>query len=122
MHDAEHIGQHLNGQMEADTSKMTPEQLQFHYFTMHDLDKDQRLDGIELIKAITHWHGDETNPQAVPPKMADQELEDMIDSILKDDDFDNDGYISYPEFLQSQKKREAENPPPPPPANPPTNP
>lgn len=34
---------------------MTPEQLQFHYFNMHDLDSDESLDGIELIKAITHF-------------------------------------------------------------------
>lgn len=38
------------------TANMTPEQLQFHYFNMHDLNKDSSLDGIELIKAITHFH------------------------------------------------------------------
>lgn len=38
------------------TSNMSPEQLQFHYFNMHDLDKNGRLDGVELIKAITHFH------------------------------------------------------------------
>lgn len=35
---------------------MTAEQLQFHYFKMHDYDNDNRLDGVELVKAITHVH------------------------------------------------------------------
>lgn len=38
------------------TANMTPEELQFHYFNMHDLDRNGLLDGIELIKAITHFH------------------------------------------------------------------
>lgn len=31
--------------------------MQFHYFKLHDLDGNNMLDGIELIKAITHVHG-----------------------------------------------------------------
>ena len=91
---------------------MTPEQLQFHYFNMHDLDKSNALDGLELCKAITHWHGDD--PATAPPKIEDNELEDMIDSILRDDDFNNDGFIDYPEFLRSQAARAADAPPAPP--------
>lgn len=40
-----------------------------------------------------------------PPKLSEQELEDMIDQILKDDDFNNDGYIDYSEFLKAQQAR-----------------
>jgi len=50
-----HIKEHLEGKVDP-TANMTPEQLQFHYFNMHDLDRNGRLDGIELIKAITHFH------------------------------------------------------------------
>lgn len=49
-----HINKHLDGKRDP-IAKMTPEQLQFHYFNMHDLDNDESLDGIELIKAITHF-------------------------------------------------------------------
>lgn len=28
----------------------------FHYFSMNDLDKDNRVDGIEILKALTHTH------------------------------------------------------------------
>lgn len=35
---------------------MTFEELKFYYFYMHDFNKDGKLDGIELSKAITHHH------------------------------------------------------------------
>lgn len=31
-------------------SKMTPEELEFHYFSAHDFDKNTKLDGLELLK------------------------------------------------------------------------
>jgi Ca2+-binding EF-hand superfamily protein len=93
------------------TANMTPEQLQFHYFNMHDLDKNGRLDGIELIKAITHFHQENPTNQhkdnnLPPPLPSEIELEQMIDSILREDDFNSDGFIDYGEFLRAQKQRE----------------
>lgn len=41
-----------------DTSKMTEQELQFHYFKMHDADNNNKLDGCELIKSLIHWHGE----------------------------------------------------------------
>lgn len=40
-----------------DTSKMSEQELQFHYFKMHDADNNNKLDGCELIKSLIHWHG-----------------------------------------------------------------
>ena len=40
-----------------DTSKMTEQELQFHYFKMHDSDGNNKLDGCELVKSLIHWHG-----------------------------------------------------------------
>lgn len=40
-----------------DTSKMSDQELQFHYFKMHDADNNNKLDGCELIKSLIHWHG-----------------------------------------------------------------
>ena len=34
---------------------------------------------------------------------SDAELAEMVDSILKKDDINKDGYISYFEYIQSQK-------------------
>lgn len=130
--DEGHIKEHLEGKVDP-TAHMTPEQLQFHYFTMHDLDKNGRLDGIELIKAITHFHQENPGPghqgASVPPPLpSEAELEHMIDSILREDDFNGDGYIDYGEFLKAQKQREEQarahqqqqqsSPPPPPPPPP----
>ncbi|KHJ84182.1 hypothetical protein OESDEN_16108, partial [Oesophagostomum dentatum] len=95
--DEHHIKEHLDGKVDP-TANMTPEQLQFHYFNMHDLDKNGKLDGIELIKAITHFHAENPGPQhqgAPPPLPSEVELENMIDSILRDDDFNSDGFIDY---------------------------
>lgn len=44
--------------MPIDTSKMTEQELQFHYFKMHDADNNNKLDGCELIKSLIHWHGE----------------------------------------------------------------
>lgn len=58
IHDREHIKEHLHGVLgEPDLSKMTEEELQFHYFKMHDNDNNNKLDGSELIKSLIHWHG-----------------------------------------------------------------
>ncbi|CAB3398289.1 unnamed protein product [Caenorhabditis bovis] len=109
--DEHHIKEHLDGKVDP-TANMTPEQLQFHYFNMHDLDKNGKLDGVELIKAITHFHSENPGPQhqanghQAPPLPTEVELETMIDSILRDDDFNSDGFIDYAEFLKAQKIRE----------------
>jgi len=47
----------LEGQIKKPTSEMSPEELQFHYFKVHDYNNDNRLDGIELISALTHHSG-----------------------------------------------------------------
>lgn len=50
-----HIAEHAD--VPIDTSKMTDQELQFHYFKMHDADNNNKLDGCELIKSLIHWHG-----------------------------------------------------------------
>ena len=50
-----HIAEHLD--VPIDTSKMSEQELQFHYFKMHDSDNNNKLDGCELIKSLIHWHG-----------------------------------------------------------------
>ena len=37
--------------------------------------------------------------------MSEQQMEEMIDGILKDDDFNRDGYIDYSEFIRAQQGR-----------------
>ena len=38
-----------------DFSTMSEEELTFYYFRMHDVDRNGKLDGCELIKSLIHW-------------------------------------------------------------------
>merc|ERR1712032_1054963 len=104
--EAEHMKEHIE---HIDTSKMTEQELQFHYFKMHDTDGNNKLDGLGLVKSLIHWH-DEANhdPKSGQPKpeqkiFADDELQNMIDPILESDDKNKDGFIDYPEFIAAQQ-------------------
>ncbi|XP_076171683.1 lymphotoxin beta receptor inhibitor isoform X2 [Ptiloglossa arizonensis] len=104
-----HIAEHM--EVPLDTSKMTDQELQFHYFKMHDADNNNQLDGCELIKSLIHWHEHGENKMGDPnPKeklFNDEELVVLIDPILSTDDTDNDGYINYAEFIQAQRNAAA---------------
>jgi hypothetical protein len=50
VHDKEHLKQHLENKIDVDNAQLNPEQERFHYFSMHDLNQDGVIDGIELIK------------------------------------------------------------------------
>ena len=49
--------EHLDGKIAKPKEEMTEEELQFHYFKVHDYNNDNKLDGIELISALTHHNG-----------------------------------------------------------------
>ncbi|KAJ8706520.1 hypothetical protein PYW07_012598 [Mythimna separata] len=105
----DHIQEHMD--VPIDTSKMSEQELQFHYFKMHDADNNNKLDGCELIKSLIHWHeqGHKQAPQAGTPPVGekifgDDELVNLIDPILNMDDHNRDGYIDYPEFVRAQQK------------------
>ena len=34
----------------------------------------------------------------------DKEIGNLIDMVMAEDDFDNDGYITYPEFAAAQRR------------------
>ncbi|XP_006617832.1 multiple coagulation factor deficiency protein 2 homolog [Apis laboriosa] len=105
VHEKAHIAEHM--EVPIDTSKMTEQELQFHYFKMHDADNNNKLDGCELIKSLIHWHEQEKKEvggvNTGPKLFKDEELVTLIDPILSLDDTNNDGYIDYPEFIQAQK-------------------
>ncbi|EYC36378.1 hypothetical protein Y032_0901g2952 [Ancylostoma ceylanicum] len=90
-HDQEHILTHLKDKIEA--GNLTESQQRFHYFSLNDLNKDNKLDGNEIGKALWHSHGDQ---QA--PIMTDDEIANVVDSVLKDMDLDGDGFIDYTEY------------------------
>ena len=46
--------EHLDGHVDGD--KLSDREMNFHYFKIHDYDQNSRLDGIELIAALTDYH------------------------------------------------------------------
>ncbi|XP_065165695.1 multiple coagulation factor deficiency protein 2 homolog isoform X2 [Atheta coriaria] len=93
----EHIAEHMEVPM--DTSKMTDQELQFHYFKMHDADNNNKLDGCELIKSLIHWHvDDKATDKAQYQPIPDATIEATVDPLLKTLDLNNDGHIDFPEF------------------------
>lgn len=48
--------EHLEGVIDKPEKDMTPQELQLHYFKMHDYDGNNLLDGLELATAISHVH------------------------------------------------------------------
>lgn len=92
---------------------MTDEELEFHYFQLHDYDKNNRLDGLEILQAIHHTqHDDEEENDNEAHEKKDEENMDyyveLIDRVLKEDDTNQDGYLSYPEYKAGRKKEREE--------------
>lgn len=110
-HETAHIAEHM--EVPIDTSKMSQQELQFHYFKMHDSDNNNKLDGCELIKSLIHWHEQGNKEQghanAAGKLFSDNELVNLIDPILTMDDSNTDGYIDYPEFVRAQQYAAASN-------------
>lgn len=45
---------------DADELKLDDQEaMEFHYFKVHDYDNNNKLDGLELAAAMTHYHGEE---------------------------------------------------------------
>ncbi|XP_037869652.1 multiple coagulation factor deficiency protein 2 homolog isoform X3 [Bombyx mori] len=89
----DHIQEHMD--VPIDTSKMSDQELQFHYFKMHDADNNNKLDGCELIKSLIHWHGQVDKNYRV---YTDDQLEAVLEQALKHTDLNNDGYVDYSEY------------------------
>ncbi|KAM3932646.1 multiple coagulation factor deficiency protein 2 [Leptodactylus fuscus] len=101
VHDKEHIMEHLEGVVQYPEAEMSPQELQLHYFKMHDYDGNSLLDGLELATAISHVHKEGSNDHT--QDLSEQEMMNMIDDVLRDDDKNNDGYIDYAEFANSME-------------------
>ena len=104
VHDKDHIKEHLKEVTDVKEEPMSDEDLQFHYFKLHDYDNNNRLDGIELGNAMTHFH--EEDGKESTTTYSDEQLASMVDQILEEDDMNKDGYIDYTEFVGAQKRVE----------------
>lgn len=82
--------------------EMSEEEIHFHYFKLHDTDHNNRLDGLEILQAVSHFdRSRDAHPEKERRVQSEEELEDLVNRVLDDDDRNNDGYIDYPEFSKS---------------------
>jgi len=98
--DKDHIMHDMEGVINKPESEMSQEELQFHYFKLHDSNNDNLLDGWELMYALNHDHSNDTGDKK---SMSDDQISDLLDPIFREDDRNQDGFISYAEFMASIK-------------------
>ncbi|XP_030023856.2 multiple coagulation factor deficiency protein 2 homolog isoform X2 [Manduca sexta] len=116
LHDAQHLEED-NKVLTAETlAKMSPEELEFHYFSAHDFDKNSKLDGLELLKAVYHTLQHETDEPFEDHDIEPNEDEmdayiALVDRTLESDDTDRDGYVSYAEYRAARAKNPSDKPP-----------
>lgn len=66
----------------------------YYYFSLHDYNNDGHLDTHELRYAFTEHDTSHS--------ISLKDVEEMINYVILDDDRDNDGTISWDEYLESQ--------------------
>lgn len=97
--------------------KMEVDQKVFLWFSAHDWDENAHLDGLELLKALSHDHnyhheaeesipeGDTWHDTAQHTEPAERQrfrrTEKIVDRILEEDDSDKDGLVSFSEFMSA---------------------
>lgn len=74
---------------------------------MHDYDNNMKLDGLEILQAVSHFHHEGSSEDTSP--LNDNELIQLIDPILEEDDKNRDGYVDYPEFAATKLWRDEES-------------
>jgi len=103
--DSHHLKEHLMEQMGMDEATAikylneTSNEVQF--FLMHDYDNNSKLDGLELFQGLSHHEHSRDEGQGHSSTFLEDELASFVDTILEDQDHNDDGYIDYPEFVTS---------------------
>ncbi|XP_077148438.1 multiple coagulation factor deficiency protein 2 homolog [Ranitomeya variabilis] len=102
--DHHHLEEELKHELgEIDLDKATEDELEFYYFTMHDFDHNKLLDGLEIITALQESLDEHIgNVFSKEEKM--KHYIEMTDEVLQEDDLDKDGFLSFVEYMHSQKR------------------
>ncbi|XP_064621579.1 multiple coagulation factor deficiency protein 2 homolog [Lineus longissimus] len=107
VHDRDHLKEHLDKSANVDFDKMSEREVSFHYFKVHDLDMNNKLDGLELLQAFLHGYEENVEDKGTEEdrRKARETREDMaiatLDLTLAEFDANDDGYIDYVEFGNS---------------------
>ncbi|XP_072265265.1 multiple coagulation factor deficiency protein 2 homolog [Pyxicephalus adspersus] len=102
--DHHHLEDELRHEMgDIDLDKASEDELEFYYFTIHDFDHNKLLDGLEIMAAL-HDSLDEHIGNVFTKDEKIKHYIDMTDEVLKVDDLDLDGFLSFAEYMHSQKR------------------
>ncbi|KAG8175356.1 hypothetical protein JTE90_018037 [Oedothorax gibbosus] len=85
-----------------DVDKLSIQEILFRYFRIHDTNSDNRLDGIEVIQAMLHYHDEGGSTSPPDYVFRDDELEMFVDPIFQQGDANKDGFLDYTEFMTLQ--------------------
>ncbi|XP_028417212.1 nucleobindin-2-like [Dendronephthya gigantea] len=83
------------------------------FFKMHDKDNDGQLDPYEL-ESLFYREASKIHNSTDPDfdrRALDEEVQRMREHVVKEVDKDNDGFVSYDEFIGATKDPEYEKPP-----------
>jgi len=104
-HMKEHLQEHL-AEMAEDVKLDTEDDVYFGYFNVHDTDKDGFMDGLELLTSFGD-HRSKKIDENYTAEQYDKDLQtyvDIVDLTLKDFDKNNDGLVSFAEYIAQVKK------------------
>lgn len=116
LHDATHLKEDMGPiASQLDFSKMSEQEIEFHYFKVHDIDNNTKLDGLEILHAIQHTlhehnsavdenRSSDEDREQVKPEDELPWIVEFIDKVLEEDDLDNDGYLGYVEYVLGRQK------------------
>jgi len=111
MHALRHIKEHVQQLLtEEELKTLSKEQLEFYYFKLHDYDNNNKLDGLEMLGAMTHHRHKKDGEEHVitrDDEPSEDTLAEAVDASLKALDSNDDGYIEYHEYYTAIRRREA---------------
>ncbi|CEF62980.1 Multiple coagulation factor deficiency protein 2 [Strongyloides ratti] len=102
IHDKGHLKEHLQNKIDIDNTEWTEDQERYYYFTLHDSNKDNIIDGIEIMKAYTHH---DHRVDGTKPQLEDYQIENLVDAVLHEMDQNNDGFVTYAEYVDKTKRK-----------------
>ncbi|CAH1734240.1 unnamed protein product [Chironomus riparius] len=96
-HDKEHLAEDLTGMhvKHKEISEMSDDEKSFYYFKIHDTDNNNNLDGLEMIKAALHRHGESNSQDEL------SHITSVVDEFLDFADLDKNGFLNYAEYVKA---------------------
>ncbi|CAK9813087.1 Multiple coagulation factor deficiency protein 2 homolog [Anthophora plagiata] len=116
LQDATHLKEDIGSLAEQlDFLNMTEPEIEFHYFKVHDIDNNAKLDGLEILYAIQHTLHENKLPGTERDNISEDTrtmdykddlswIVELVDRVLKEDDLDHDGYLEYIEYVIGRQR------------------